>query len=157
MLKIISLGNELRGDDGIGPRVLEQLTKMKHPIPIKFINAGSDAFIILEHLVDSDPLILIDCALMDKDPGSVYKFEVDGKNLNKSKALLGLHGFSFSELMHLAQKVGDPASCTIIGVEPKSTEFDTELSPEVEQAIPGAMQLVLEEIESYANSENFSH
>jgi len=157
MLKIISLGNELRGDDGIGPRVLEQLTKIKHPIPIKFINAGTDAFIILEHLVDSDPVLLIDCAQMGENPGSVNKFEVDGHNLKKSNSLLGLHGFSFAELMHLAQQVGKPASCTIVGIEPKSTEIDTALSPEAEQSIPGAMQLVLEEIESYANSENINH
>ena len=157
MLKIISLGNELRGDDGIGPRVLERLTNIKHPIPTKFINAGADAFILLEHLVDSDPLVLIDCAQMGKEPGSVHKFKVNNHNLKKSNSLLNLHGFSFAEIMHLAQQVGNPASCTIIGIEPKSTEIDTALSPEAEKAIPGAMQLVLEEIESYANSENFNH
>lgn len=157
MLKIISLGNELRGDDGIGPRVLEQLTKIKHPIPIKFINAGADAFIILEHLVDSDPLVLIDCAQMDMAPGSVIKFEIDSQSLKKTDRLLGLHGFSFAEIVQLAQQVGKPASCTVVGIEPKSTEIDTPLSLEVEEAIPRAMQLVLKEIDSYANSENINH
>ena len=109
MLKIISLGNELRGDDGIGPRVLEQLTKIKHPIPIRFINAGADAFIILEHLVDSDPVLLIDCAKMGKTPGSVNKFNVRETNpvfvLSGSFLLFiilkfGINGFLFYKIMN---------------------------------------------------------
>jgi len=157
MLKIISLGNELRGDDGIGPRVLEQLAKIKHPIPIRFINAGADAFIILEHLVDSDPVLLIDCAKMGKTPGSVNKFNVMETSLGKTDNAIALHGFSFAEMLDLAKIVGEPAPCTVLGIEPKSMQMGNSLSEEVKQSIPKAINLILEEIDGYANGENFNN
>lgn len=152
MLKIISLGNELRGDDGIGPRILELLKDIKHPIPIKFINAGADAFILLEHLVDSVPIVLLDCARMGKQAGTVVKFDVSDVNLNQTNNNIALHGFSFAEVLSLAKNVGEPASCMVVAIEPKIVEHGAELSKEVKLSIPEAINLVKEEINKYAAS-----
>jgi hydrogenase maturation protease len=157
MLKIISLGNELRSDDGIGPRIIEHIKDIKHPIPITFINAGADAFILLEHLVDSEPIILVDCARMGKEPGSVEKFKIGEANLKQANEMVSLHGFSLAEIVQLARNVGEIAPCTILGIEPETTELGEQLSEKVLESIPRVINLVSEEIEKYAKAQNINH
>lgn len=157
MLKVVGLGNELRGDDGVGPRILELLTDIKHPIPIKFIHAGADAFILLEHLVDSEPLIVLDCARMGQPPGTVRKFEISEANLQCVTEAIALHGFSFAEIVEMARKVGPIAPCSVVGIEPLQTEMNTPLSIKVEQSIPKAIALVKEEIGKYANRKSVNN
>ena len=157
MLNIISLGNDFCGDDGIGPRVVERLTKQKLPIPTKFINAGEDAFILLEYLVKSDPVLLIDCARMGTTAGTIRRFKAEEISLNTADNLVSLHGFSFAEIFNLAKTVTQPAPCTIFGIEPKAVQMGTTLSEEVEKSIPVVVNMILEEINSYANSENINY
>ena len=152
MLKIISLGNELRSDDGIGPRVVEHVKDIKHPIPITFINAGADAFILLEHLVEPEPIILVDCAQMGKEPGSIVKFEINDANLNQANNAISLHGFSLAEVIGLAKTVKEIAPCTVIGIEPESIEMGEQLSETVKKSFHSVVNLVLEEIEEYAKA-----
>lgn len=157
MLNIISLGNDFCGDDGIGPRVVERLTKQKLPIPTKFINAGEDAFILLEYLVQSDPVLLIDCARMGTVPGTVRRFNAAEVLLYAANQLISMHGFSFAEIFNMAKAVGTPAPCTVFGIEPKDVQFGSALSGEVEQSIPLAVDMILKEIKHYADSENINH
>ena len=157
MINVISLGNDFCGDDGIGPRVVERLAKQKLPIPIKFINAGEDAFILLEYLVESNPVFLVDCARMGLAPGSIRRFDAQEASFATADQVVSLHGFSFAELFNLAKAVGTPAPCTILGIEPKEMKIGTSLSGEVEKIIPLAVKMIVEEINSYAYSENTHH
>jgi len=157
MIHIISLGNDFCGDDGIGPRVVEQLTKQKLPIPTKFINAGEDAFVVLEYLVQSDPVFLVDCARMGTAPGTIRRFNASEVLLHAADQLISMHGFSFAEIFNMAKAVGEPAPCSVFGIEPKDVQFGTALSGEVEKSIPAAVNRIVEEIKNYADSENINH
>ena len=64
MLKVIGLGNILRGDDGIGPAIIQNLEQSGNSFQIRPIDAGSDAFTVLDHLLGSEPVLIIDCARM---------------------------------------------------------------------------------------------
>ena len=44
MLIVIGLGNYLRGDDGIGPVIIQKLQEYPKSLQIKLVDAGSDAF-----------------------------------------------------------------------------------------------------------------
>ena len=157
MLKIISLGNELRGDDGIGPYILQRLGDIKYSVPVTFYNAGSDAFTILEHLIGPHPLIILDCAEMDSPAGTINKFDVTEATLKQTGKYIALHGFSFAEIFAMANKIGSIAPCTVFGVQPKIVEMGTSLSTEVMRQVPTILKLVLEEIENYANSQNINY
>ncbi len=157
MVNVISLGNDFCGDDGIGPRVVERLTKQKLPIPTKFINAGEDAFILLEYLVQSAPVLLVDCARMGTAPGTVRRFNAAEVLLHTANQLISMHGFSFAEIFNMAKALGTPAPCTVFGIEPKNVQFGSALSDEVETSIPLVVNMILEEIKNYADSENINH
>ena len=150
MLKIIGLGNILRGDDGIGPVVIDELRNRNLTLPLQIINAGADAFSILDELLSHQPLVIIDCARMGKQPGALVKFKLTQSTLHRAEKIVSLHGFGFHEIYYLAQQIGQVAECTIIGVEPKSTELNTGLSAEVSANIPRIIQMVMQESKKYA-------
>jgi len=150
MLKIIGLGNILRGDDGIGPAVIEELRTVKFTFPIELIDAGGDAFNILDQMISKQPLILIDCARMGEKPGEIVTFKLDQVNLKWAEQIVLLHGFGLSEIYQMAQHLGADAECTIIAVEPKSIEFNTGLSQEIRMSIPRIIQTVIQESKNYA-------
>ena len=149
MLKVIALGNPLRGDDGIGLAVLERLKQESLAHRAILLDIGSDAFTLLEHLMQKDPILILDCARMGKQPGEVSKFRIDNVHLQQASDMVSLHGFSLAEIYNMAGKMGDIAECQIVGVEPKTVEFNRDISPEVIQSIPLVVETVKEEIDKY--------
>jgi hydrogenase maturation protease len=148
MLKVVALGNILRGDDGIGIVVLDELKKEEMP-GIQLLDIGADAFSLLEHFMGSDPIIIIDCARMNKLPGEVVKFQIDQANLSRADDIVSLHGFSLAETYQMAQKMGDVAECHIIGIEPKIVDFNATISSVVKNSIPLIINMVKEEVQKY--------
>ena len=136
MLKVIGIGNALRGDDAIGPLVIEKLIEDNNGLPAEFIDLGADAFTMLEHLMGQDPLLIIDCAKMGKKPGEIKMFDVNEASIMETSKVVSLHGFGFADVYRMAREMGEVAHCKIIGVEPKSIEFDTQLSEEIKKSVP---------------------
>jgi len=145
-LQVVGLGNELRGDDGIGPRMINELQYGPFAQSMKLVNAGADAFIVLEYLRQENPVVIIDCAQMGKQSGEVVCFDADQSSLAQMDKLISMHGFGLSEIYQMATAIGPVAPCKIIGIQPKSIEFNTGLSPEVENSIKKIENLVIEEI-----------
>ncbi len=156
MLKVIGLGSELRGDDGIGPHLINELNKQDIPVPLKLIDAGSDAFTILEHLTATEPLLIIDCARMGQTPGTISQFELNEVNLRQVDKAVSLHGFGFAEVYRLAQQLGPVVHCKVIAIEPQTVEFGQSLSEPVEEKVPELVNLVMEEACKYGKEKNFS-
>ena len=155
MLKVIGLGNILRGDDGIGPVIIQQLEESKNSLSIQLCDAGSDAFTILDQLLESEPIVIIDCARMGKKPGTVQKILV--KNIKNLPVNLGmsLHGYSLTEVWQIARSMGVDNDLSVIGVEPDSVQFNSGLSEVVKKSIPLILQMVAEEAKK--NAEKDSH
>jgi hydrogenase maturation protease len=149
MVKIISLGNELRGDDSIGPAVIEQLNKSDLSVPMNLIDAGTDAFTILDHLIGEDPIIIVDCMKMGAEPGNIKKFNIEEVTIRQIEKSISLHGFGFGEIYDMAKDIGDVAECTLIGIEPKSIDFGEVLSDEVKDSLPFVVKMVIEEANKY--------
>ncbi len=142
MIKIIGLGNALRGDDAIGPEIIEILEAMGENDAWQLIDAGADAFTVLEHLLGDTPVLLIDCADMKIAPGGVKMFTVEEASLAEISKHVSLHGFGFAEVYRMARQLGQCAPCKIIGVQPREVAFDRELSLEVKKAIPEILNLI---------------
>ena len=154
MLKVIGLGSDLRGDDSIGSEIIERMRKMELPVPLSLVNAGADAFSLLEHLMAKEPVLIVDCAKMGKTPGHVQKLKIDEVNLQTVDKSLYLHGFSFAEIYRMAQSIGPVAPCSIIAVEPEHVTFNEPLSDVVREQVPAIINLVLEEAKANAEKEN---
>jgi len=145
MLKVIGIGNLLRGDDGIGPVIIQYLEGMCDSLSIQLFDVGSDAFTILDHLLGSEPVLIIDCARMGKRPGSVKKIFATDKEFLTTNIGMSLHGYSLAEIWQIAKSMGVNNTPSVIGVEPSSIEFNSGLSEVVKNSIPIVLRMVAEE------------
>jgi len=142
---VVGCGNVLFQDDGFGPRVAQELSKYELPPGIRVIDGGTGAPHLIFTLLDDTckKLIIIDCIHWGAKPGTLRKFTVD--ELPKGK-FIDAHNWTLSEPLHaLKGKV----EMVIIGCQPaKVSEPDIvmELTPEVEKAVPVAIQMVLDEL-----------
>lgn len=142
MINVIGIGNALKGDDAIGPSVIDEIEKMDILENVNYVNVGSDAFAVLEYLMDDKPIIIIDCARMGKKAGEVVTFTVNEVNIKQLNNAISLHGYGFADIYRIAEGLGNVAPCTIIGVEPQQTDFNNDISEEVKASIPKILNMI---------------
>jgi len=136
-IKVISVGNDLYGDDGIGNAVLLVLEQMPEMKNIELIDGATDALGLIDHFENTEHIILVDAAQMGEVPGTVRVFPKDEVKLNIKMDHLTVHGISLAETFDIAKAVDKlPKKVTIIGVEPKNIGISEKLSDVVTQSIP---------------------
>ncbi len=141
-LTVIGIGNRLRGDDAIGPLLIDALSELSDP-RLELIDAGSDALGILEHLENRKKVILVDACSMGRKPGSVVSFDPADVNLILADDPMSLHGLGLAESLRLAESLQMlPEQLKIIGIEPDSIQFNGTLSQPVRRALKTAIQTV---------------
>jgi hydrogenase maturation protease len=149
MLKVIGLGNSLRGDDGIGPEVIRILQR-DHATEFKeVIDAGSDAWTVLLTLMENHPVLVIDCARMGLDPGSIRRWSAGDERFDLAAHGLSLHGFNLADVWQMARAMGVRHAPVIIGVQPETLEFNSGLSVPVRDSLPAVVHMVREEAKKY--------
>ncbi len=142
MVNVIGIGNALKGDDAIGPTIIEKIEKMDSFKNINSRSVGADAFAVLDYLLGEQPVIIIDCARMGKKAGEVVLFNVNDVNIKQLNNSISLHGYGFADIYRMAQELGTAAPCSIIGIEPKQTNFNEEMSDEVKASIPVILNMI---------------
>ncbi|BBD07815.1 HyaD/HybD family hydrogenase maturation endopeptidase [Desulfovibrio ferrophilus] len=148
---VMGLGNILLRDEGIGVRVVERLLeRYEFPQNIRVIDGGVRGMILMDPIIDSDHIIVIDAVLNEHPPGTVYR--LDGDDVKLSLAFKNsVHDMDFLETLCCCELVsGKKPSAVIIGIEPKDYQSDPslEISQELLDRIPEMIEKVLNEIEA---------
>jgi len=143
-VRVIGLGNTLRGDDGAGVRTVERLraSAALDGLPIAFFDGGTLNFTLLEHFEPSCPLIVIDAAEMSREPGTVQCFVGDAMDrfLRRDRAAT-VHEASIAELCDMARLSGRlPERRALVGIQPLALDWRTGLSDPVAKAVERAGQ-----------------
>jgi hydrogenase maturation protease len=151
---IACVGNVLRGDDGFGVTVAEQLGQGE-PLPpgADLIETGIGGMSIVQQLMDGyDSLIVVDALERGATPGTLVIAEPevpDPKTMPGDEwraHFTNLHLAEPSRVLLLARAAGVlPPRVLLIGCEPQSSEdFDQELSPPVRAAVAVACARIRE-------------
>jgi hydrogenase maturation protease len=137
LIKVIAVGNDLYGDDGIGNAVLQALEQIPDMKNIELIDGATDALGLIDHFSETDHVIIVDAAQMGEKPGTVKVFGKEEVKLKIKMDNLSVHGISLAETFEIGQAVDSlPKKITIIGIEPKNIGISQELSDVVMQSIP---------------------
>ena len=147
-IKVLGIGNMLVGDDGFGPRVIEELQKRQLPENVELIDAGVGGMAILSWIEDADKIVIVDSVQTGNEPvGTVYRF-TDKEMPPSDMFMLSLHDLNLVDTINIGRIVQKmPEEIIIYGVEViRLTEFTKEMSPEVEAAVSEVADLVVEEI-----------
>ncbi|MCX8205222.1 MAG: hydrogenase maturation protease [Candidatus Nezhaarchaeota archaeon] len=143
---VVGLGNVLMGDEGVGVRAAEALSRLHLPPTITVYPAGTPSLALLHLIEGSEKVVLIDAVKLGGKPGTVYRFNFDPL-LFKDESPLSMHGLDAVAALRLAVNTGmAPREIVVIGVEPKQTRLGEALSNEVEASIPKVLDLVLKEV-----------
>ena len=145
-LTVIGIGNRLRGDDAVGPLLIDELSTLPDS-QLELIDAGSDALGILEYLEGRQEVIIIDACRMGRKPGTLVTFDPTQADLILDGDPISLHGLGLAETLRMAESLrmfsGD---LKIIGIEPDSTQFNGKLSQPVQRAMKTAIEKIHNEL-----------
>lgn len=154
-VKIISVGNPLYGDDGIGKAVLEELMQSNSIPSASYYDAATDALSILDEFEFDGLNIIVDAAKMGKNPGTVAHFTSDEARTIIQWDHLSLHGFGLAETFALAKQLDKlPSKVMVIGIEPENIGIQEGISESVLNTIPEVINIIKLEIESYEHRKN---
>jgi len=126
---IIGVGNRQRGDDGVGPVLIDRLSSAGFT---NILDAGTVPENYTKYIVQycSDTIIIVDALSFGRQPGEWKIFTPDECNeygFSTHNASLSLFASYIRQNIH--------AKIFIIGIQPATTEFHIGLSLELEQSV----------------------
>ena len=136
---IIGVGNSLRGDDGVGPYIAEQLGRQTG---LRVIDAGTVPENYLDEVASFEPdlVIIFDAAEFRGHPGEVRIVDEHVIPL----ATLSTHSIPLSVIYHLLEKDTE-AAVIFVGVQPKQLDMQEGLSIEVKASSEEIINFILKE------------
>ena len=134
---VVALGNELRGDDAVGLEIGRRLDG------VRVIVTESEPTRLIEEWEGADPLVLVDAARSGGRPGTIHRIDLAAERLPAELFKGSTHHFSLADTVELARALGRlPERAYVVAVEGASFDTGAALSPEVEAAIPRAVEEV---------------
>jgi len=142
-MRIIGVGNEIAGDDAVGPAVIAALRQRDLPDDVELISVGADALGVIEYLQDDCDAIIIDAARMGQTSGTLLIFPASRAKITIVSDAFSLHGIGLSYALSLADRLGLLSRVTIAGIEPESIEPGHEMTAAVAAAVPAAVDAII--------------
>jgi hydrogenase maturation protease len=144
---ILGLGNALRGDDGIGPAVIEWLDRQGLPPGIETIDGGTSGLDIVSILLGRERAIIVDAANVGLAAGRWVRFTPEEAQLQDNATTLSLHSAGLAEALALGAALNVlPPTIIIYGVQPQNLDWSSQLSTEVQAAVTEVGQAILREL-----------
>ena len=143
---ILGLGNPILGDDGIGLAVLEHLRPLLTDRPDVVLSEDYwGGLRLMERLIGFDRAIIIDAIVSEQVPGTVLELTPGSIPTQRSSSS---HDVNLATALELGRKTGarlpENDDILIVAIEADDVyTFTEKLSPDVEAAIPSAIQAVL--------------
>jgi len=139
-------------DDGLGIRAAEKLKKKDLGESVSIQAYAEMDLTLIEKLQGASKVIVVDAVSGGREPGAVSKYKLTPRKGDLSE-LPSLHSLALSDVLDLAMSSGIlTCPVVIVGVEPRDDSLGEGLSPEVESALPKAIEAVMKELSCFFTS-----
>lgn len=148
---VAGIGNILLQDDGFGPQAITLLQSEYETGPeVELLDLGTPTLDFVDYLDGREMVILLDALSGGGEPGSLLTFEEPQLREHLPGMRLSAHQPCLAETLFAAETVGIQfKDLRLIGVVGCKFDVGTELSSEVEHAVPRALQLVCKTLERH--------
>ncbi len=148
---VAGVGNELRGDDGLGPRVLRDLSERPLPPKVDVIDFGERLYDLLLKLKGYDVAIVVDALDLGGEPGELYVVEPNPSSDEvKGLKALNLHEADLRGMIALGRELDSiPPNFHIVGCQPLDTRRRVGLSDLVGGRVDELVRLVESLLKDY--------
>jgi hydrogenase maturation protease len=145
-LLVMGVGNTLRGDDGFGVAVLNEVGSRAVPGNVDLLDAGTSIIDLMEELNGRRKVVVVDAVRGGQPPGTLYRFSPEDVAAEEVPAD-SLHQVGLFDTLRLAELVDcRPEEVVIIGAQPEDTSLKIGLTEAVAAAVPRAAEMVMAEI-----------
>ena len=147
-IRILGIGNDLIGDDGLGPYAVEILrSRYDFPDHVELVDGGTPGLDFLPYISHARSVMVLDTVSSKGTPGTL-KIYRDGEIIGSAPPpRLTPHQPGLREsLMATELTDASPQEMILIGVVPKTVEQGTTLSEPVQAAVDKVLDTVIEEL-----------
>lgn len=143
---VVGIGNLIHTDDGLGVHALKKLQDdPRLPKDVTLIDGGTHGIELLAYLYESSRLLFLDAVDIGEQPGTLVRMA--GSELRSLPCGASVHQLGLADLLTTLPLVSDaPREMVLLGVQPASTDWGTELSAPVEAALEGLVEAVVEQL-----------
>ena len=149
---VLGLGNPILSDDALGIRVAQEVEKNLDDPQVAIAEASLAGIGLLDLITGYDAVIIVD-AIQTKEGKAGQIYRMSPEDFSFTKRFSSPHQINLMTALELGQMLGlaIPQRITIFAMEAEDvTSFSETCTPEVERAIPGAVQTVLAELKCQA-------
>ncbi len=135
---IVGIGNIIRGDDGFGPKLIENI---KNKVKVVCLDAGVAPENYLGKVIKENPdtILIVDAVCLGKNPG---QYEIlKGEDIEKC----GFTTHDISPVMFMEYLTNQTkANIYMLGVQPRGIELGSEMSEELKTILDELSGKILE-------------
>jgi hydrogenase maturation protease len=163
---VIGLGNTLMADEGIGCVVVGEFLGRQQGCPdvehiaavpaaakqqeypgVEFVDAGTGGMNLLHIISGRGKAIIIDCAVMGTEPGTIKRFTPEQAKSVKQLSHYSLHEADVLHIIEMSRKLGEcPEQIIIFGIEPQRVEPARGLSERLSAELPEYIKTIEKEL-----------
>ena len=148
---VLGLGNPILSDDGVGIRVAHEVAGQVHDPRVTVTETNEAGLSLLDSIAGYDRVIMVD-AIQTKEgrPGQIYHLGLQDFSL--TRYFSSPHQLSLATALELGKMLGYamPREVTIFAVEARDvTTFSEKCTSEIEQAIPEAVDMVINALDEH--------
>ena len=145
---ILGVGNILLGDEGLGVRAVEYISR-RYVLPpeVTAVDGGTGALKLLSLLKNYTHVIIIDAVSSRSAPGTIYRIPAEDLP-GAPRPLTTAHDIGITDLLAMARLEGMEAEVVVFGMEPAHIRPGLELSAGVASKLPRVAELVAGELKA---------
>jgi len=143
---VLGLGNTLQSDDGIGPQTIERLrSDPRVTEDVALIEGGTLGLELLTYIWDCSCLLVLDAVDVGQSPGTLVR--MSSPELQTLPGKGSVHQLGVADLLVALRILANRTpEVVLLGVQPASTEWGTELSPAVAAVLPALADAAIAEV-----------
>jgi hydrogenase maturation protease len=146
---VLGIGNTLMSDDGVGIHVIRDLQEkqMGRLLPegdIEILDGGTLGFLLVDRLSEADGMVVVDAANLGEAAGTVRVMdEAEIDRFLDDNPSLSVHEVGLVDLFQMMALSGQaPRQRALVGIQPETIGWGTEMSSAVAAGIPEASRAV---------------
>lgn len=153
---VLGLGNAIRSDDGVGIHAIRKLVGGNLlPPEVHAIEGGTLGLELLPRIKGASHLLALDAVDAGTAPGTLIRYS--GEELANLPTAKSVHLLGFTDLVGTLSLLDSvPSEIVLLGVQPGSTDWGTELTAEVAARLSVLVEAARKQISNWLTAERRS-
>jgi hydrogenase maturation protease len=151
-IRIIGIGNGLRGDDAVGLVVARCLRDLVGP-HVQVVEADGPCLNLLDLMEGAEKVVLVDAASGSGPEGLIHRFEATAGPIGREVFPTSTHAIGLAEAIEIGRALGRlPAVMLVYGIEISGTTIGNGLTMAVSAAVEEVAARILREVDIECDS-----